>query len=514
MYSQHLSWGYFDHPPAIAFLIHLGTHVFSGELGVRLLPVLLGVFNLWLWEKIIGPKNIGSYFLLITSVAIIHLYGILATPDAALLVSVSAYLFVYRKFLDKPDFQTSLLLGLTMAAMLLSKYHGVLVIFFTLLSNFKLLKNKWYWFAGVFGIILLIPHLTWQVQAGFPSLQFHFFQRISRAAYTFDLTTEYLLVQIFFLGPLTGILFFISAYKQKVNSSFERTLKFLFWGTYVFFFLMTFKGKTEAHWTLIATLPALYFGVKYFQNNAVLVKRIAIISVPLLIAMRLLMAVDFGFQKLKDPFKIFFNQERMTIIEDQASGQPVAFMNSYQDASLYSFYASGNGFPLNNIRGRKSQFDLWKSEDLFRGDSVLVIPNYFQNNFDTIQFYNENIPNKWVANFQSFTRLRVKSSTVKLENQTNETANIELVICDALNEDILLEANPEMPVQLVFYVFKNKEIIHEQRLKTLSNTDLNQKLKVTIQMPDTPGKYAGYFAIGSGWLPPTLNGENIEIIIH
>ena len=36
-YSQHLDLGYLDHPPMVAWLIWLGTHVFGGsELGVRI----------------------------------------------------------------------------------------------------------------------------------------------------------------------------------------------------------------------------------------------------------------------------------------------------------------------------------------------------------------------------------------------------------------------------------------------------------------------------------------------
>lgn len=34
VYSQYLDWGYFDHPPMIAWLIKLGTSLFAGELGV------------------------------------------------------------------------------------------------------------------------------------------------------------------------------------------------------------------------------------------------------------------------------------------------------------------------------------------------------------------------------------------------------------------------------------------------------------------------------------------------
>ncbi len=36
MYSRHLAWGYFDHPPMAAFLVFLGDSIMHNELGVRL----------------------------------------------------------------------------------------------------------------------------------------------------------------------------------------------------------------------------------------------------------------------------------------------------------------------------------------------------------------------------------------------------------------------------------------------------------------------------------------------
>ena len=36
MYSRHLAWGYFDHPPMIAVMIKTGYFFFRNELGVSI----------------------------------------------------------------------------------------------------------------------------------------------------------------------------------------------------------------------------------------------------------------------------------------------------------------------------------------------------------------------------------------------------------------------------------------------------------------------------------------------
>src|ERR671913_413816 len=51
MFSKYLDWGYFDHPPMIAVLIKLGTTFLSGELAVRIVPLILSTATVFITEK-------------------------------------------------------------------------------------------------------------------------------------------------------------------------------------------------------------------------------------------------------------------------------------------------------------------------------------------------------------------------------------------------------------------------------------------------------------------------------
>ena len=58
-YAQNPAWGYFDHPPMVAWMIALGGLFLKGELGVRLLSCLMGTGTLallWLpwWRHATG----------------------------------------------------------------------------------------------------------------------------------------------------------------------------------------------------------------------------------------------------------------------------------------------------------------------------------------------------------------------------------------------------------------------------------------------------------------------------
>jgi 4-amino-4-deoxy-L-arabinose transferase-like glycosyltransferase len=48
VWSKHLDWGYFDHPPMIALLIKAGTIIGDTELGVRLIFVILSPLFVYL----------------------------------------------------------------------------------------------------------------------------------------------------------------------------------------------------------------------------------------------------------------------------------------------------------------------------------------------------------------------------------------------------------------------------------------------------------------------------------
>src|SRR3989339_1015569 len=51
-YSQNLSWGYFDHPPAVALMIKISSLLFNNELSIRFITLLLQIITLSLIWKI------------------------------------------------------------------------------------------------------------------------------------------------------------------------------------------------------------------------------------------------------------------------------------------------------------------------------------------------------------------------------------------------------------------------------------------------------------------------------
>src|SRR5680860_68581 len=115
MFSQNLDWGYFDHPPMVALLIYLGHSILPGEIGVRLLFIVLSTITFALLLNELKEKK-DLFFVLIFTLSFplvhTHIAGFLAITDIPLLFFTLLFLIFYKKFLEKPGWGNSIMLGI------------------------------------------------------------------------------------------------------------------------------------------------------------------------------------------------------------------------------------------------------------------------------------------------------------------------------------------------------------------------------------------------------------------
>ena len=373
MYSQNLDWGYFDHPPIVATLIRLGTTLFPGALGVRGMTVLLMLSTFILIREILGRpkglKEISLLLLLLASMPMFQVYGFIATPDAPLLFTTTLFFLLYQRFTKQETLLNSLLLGFAMAAMLYSKYHGILVIGFTVLSNFSLWEKPRFYLAGIFGVLLFLPHLWWQYQAGFPSFQYHLIGRDD--PYELKHTLNYLVNQLYIFNPLLVLLVIKMLIRFPVRSAVDRAFSFTIYGFLAFFFLSTFKGHTEPQWNAVISICFviwLYRSSLADQLFGLQIKRITLISVGIFLLARMLLIYNpFSFKS------IFHHREWVYELEELSEGSPIVFQNSYREASKFNFYSDQEAYTFTDIAYRQNQYDIWDEEKKFHNQRVLIV---------------------------------------------------------------------------------------------------------------------------------------------
>ena len=483
-WSQDLAWGYFDHPPLVAVYAWLGGLVFDGELGVRFMSTLSFTALLLILWKIIRLRYRGNDVLLfiamVIAMALLQVYGFILTPDTPLMLFTGLFFLAYYRFLQKDNYLNILLLGLSMAGMLYSKYHGVLVILFVLMSNLSLLKKKGFWLASTFGLLLFLPHLLWQYNNDFPSFVYHLKER-SKKPYRISNTLNHLLNIIAIVG-ITFPLVYKAFFKHSAKDLFDRACKFVVYGFMIFFLLSSFSSQTQAQWLAAMLIPLLLLSYGYFKSKNKArswLFKISAIQFAILMLARVFFAVPSLSPVVLEPH---IKDQWVDELRQVSSSRPVVFLNMYGDASLYQFYTGIDTHVYSIVRGRKTQFDLWATEDLMQGADVFILGNRSEHGSKVIDQPDIVFYGKAIDNYHTFEKVSCELVMDEFQWKSEEMENIRFIIKNNYPKNITFE---NLEFTGVFQGYKNKVLdnvpIKVENLRDLGpgeELELAGKLKI------------------------------------
>lgn len=484
VWSKNLDFGYFDHPPMVALWAAIGSNFVEGELGLRLLSTISFSFMLWIIWLMIDAKekwqHVGLFFLLVVSLTFWQVFGFIITPDTPLLLFTALFLLAYKRFLDRENTINILFLGLTMAGMLYSKYHGILVIGFVVISHLKLLQNPRFWMAGLFGLILFLPHLYWQYENGFPSFEYHLKER-GKKPYSILNNLTHLINMIAVVG-ITFPVIYKAFFKQKIKTVFQRSLKFIVYGFFVFFLISSFKSEPQAQWVIVILIPILLVVFPFFINHAK-ARRWLFILGSIQLGIIMIIRVFFAFPSLS-PIELepHVSQQWIPDLKKNTEGKPVVFVNSYRNASLYNFYTGIETHSYSILKGRKSQYNLNKFEDNIQGKDIYSATQYVKNQPKLAKRYSSYIYGKKIDNYQTFEKVQcfIDSEELSFSSGLNE---FEFTLINTYNKNITFD---HVRLYGVFQGYKNK-IIAKVPLKIEGLVRINpneQKIiNATFEMP-------------------------------
>lgn len=376
MWSKQPALGYFDHPPMIAWLINLGTKIFPHqEIGLRLPGIILSaIATFLLWTTANRPKPL-LFWAVFYSIVLIQPYTFIATPDAPLFFSSALFFYCYKRYLNKDNYSNILFLAFAIAMLLYSKYHGVLIIFFTVISNLKLFRKRSFWMVTLVSFIFFIPHLYWQYSNDFVSFRYHLLDS-HYTPYKIGITLEYIYGQLLLFGPITGWLIFFIAFTFKTNNTFYKALKTNAIGIMVFFLISTLGGDNEAHWTLIATIPMLLLALFHFETSNKWEKLFywgGCINFAILLVVRIIIISPLD-EKIS-AFNLFNGWDKETeIIKQTTQSYPVLFQDSWNKVARFSWYSNDTRTAaLSSGYNRNCQYDIWDTDELLKGQTVYVL---------------------------------------------------------------------------------------------------------------------------------------------
>jgi Dolichyl-phosphate-mannose-protein mannosyltransferase len=514
VYSRHLDWGYFDHPPMIALLIRAGYAIFHNELGVRILVVLINVLTLWLTWELIPQKHNRLFYLVMGAMGAMQIGGMLAVPDVPLIFFATLYFWVYRRFLGQQSWKNTLLLGLSMALMFYSKYHGILLVFFTLVSTPSLLRVFKFYIACMLTVLLYLPHLYWQYSHGYPSIQYHLVER-NAPSYDVSYSLDYILGQLLIFGPIAGWLILYYAFICPIQSSFERTLKVCLIGVLAFFLFSTYKGRVEANWTVMVFTPAVILAHQAIirrKGSWKLLRYLTIATLVVVLITRVYMIWDF-LPGVEIRPEIHHNREWAKALQEKADGKPVVFLNSYQIASKYMFYSDGGlAYSINSRYARRSQYNYWNTEEQLWGKPVMIAyePGADMPVTDSIHTVKGTWEYYIQPQYYSYSLIWMVPAMKKLQVKPGEHMTFVLKLRSGYQQPVPEDTAHEAVLGYAF--MRKREGLPAVRTDiSLIKALQRHMIRMEVTMPEQAGEYQLKFCVFAGVLPPTHNSESIKI---
>ena len=520
VYSKFLSWGYFDHPPMIAVLIKTGDAIFHHELGVRLICALLSTLTILITESLTEKKNPFLFYTIVLGIGVLQIAGFIAVPDTPLLFFTAVFFYVYRRFTQTINWQTAFLLGFSIAMLFYTKYHGLLIVVFTMLSNIKLIKRWQTWFAGLVVLVLYAPHLLWQSNHDWVSFRYHLFES-NVSAYKISYTLDYLVGQLLLAGPLIGFILLPAAFIYKTKNQLEKALKFALYGIYLVFLMSSFRGKVEVNWTMPGIIPLIVLSHQFIIDRVSWMKPIRIvsfISLLLIIAGRLYLVVDIGpGNAVKRRFH--HNRSWANAIHAKTRDTPVVFYNSYQRASLFWFYTGKLSHSHNPYWDRRNNYNFWPTESDLLGKRVFIADIYGVDKYpDSAMTKKGTVGLRPDSIYSALGGIKLVPERTIISADAIRTHLLIVHLSATIPEKYLsfIIAHPEIKTELVAGVFNGKVLVKEFNLGTTAQQIANWKapFRVSLDLKDVPENAIDElkFGIRSKDYLVTHNSEKITLV--
>ena len=419
-YSRHLALSYLDHPPMLAYLIFIFTHLGKqNEFFVRISCVLVSfglTYLTYLIGKLLFDPKVGFFSaLLLNSILIFSLGAIIATPDTPMIFFWVLSFYFFSKLILTQEKKWWYLSGMSTGFGLLSKYTAVFIIFSVFLylvfskQNRRWLLSKEPYLALLLAILIFSPVIIWNAQNHWASFLFQSSRRAKEltsfsAWYFFG----YLGAQIGVVSPLIYLSLIyaviksgIIGFKRKTTKSpphplpkgegecplNEKSLLCFFWSfpIILFFTLVATKYWVKMNWVSAGyfsasiSLVALFFQflekgekwVKTWGISALILSLIFVLIAHILPIMKFIpvsssLDTVTGWEELA---------KRVEREKSKMKEGTIVVGYGYKVPSEIAFYSSSQLETYsNNIVGENGlQFDFWSNPNDFLGKDAIFV---------------------------------------------------------------------------------------------------------------------------------------------
>lgn len=385
-WARFLDYGYYDHPPMVAWWIAamrplLGDATWAVRLPVVLLPLGVGAALWWAWSPL--SRERAAWAVLLYWLMPVNWLNAFITTDSPLILwaawSVAAMVRAeQRAHRGEPAWGLYALSGLFMGAAFLSKYFAVLLglgyaVYFAS-------SARRHWRGFVLMAVCALPavglNVLWNLQHCWTNIMFNVFNRNEDAAFSWGKPLGYLGMMAYLIGPVA--LWLAARHRQALARTLRehRLLACVTWVPLLCFGLMAGKKVIGLHWVLgfyPFVFVTLAWALPLERLPAARRGLVAFLAVHLVVVLGLAQTSLPQWQGVKYYNRLVEALRAEQIVQQVQAPGVVLMSNGYSSSSILG-YAAGRHVPVfgpGSVHAR--QDDLIVDYAAFDGQTLRIV---------------------------------------------------------------------------------------------------------------------------------------------
>lgn len=406
IWAENLDFGYYDHPPVVAWMIAIMLFLGKTELIVRFPAVLLSLVMGWsifiLLKRYDRKKAylIAIFFL----VSPVNLLNVFITTDTPLIFfSFLSGVFLFLGVREQ-RYSWYALAGACLGLAFLSKYFagllGISVFFYFLLTKKEKKKLLGFLLFSLCTLPFILLNFYWNYLNCWDNILFNFFNRHEGQEIAFDKMLTYLVMMVYLLSP--PVLFYLIKNKawlmrgKLLQQRGFQVFLFLVAVPISFFLPVSLKTVIGIHW-VFGYLPFFYLLLCLFLREEQLVFSIKFAQYFSLLHLVLVLSILYApLERWIDPEldreRIYWKyaDEIVKEIEPYRDQFHLASF-TYSVSAMSSFHLDRHFYVFDNITKMARQDDIISDYKSLDGKNFLILVNRkgnlvdYQDYFDRIE---------------------------------------------------------------------------------------------------------------------------------
>ncbi|MDH5560721.1 MAG: glycosyltransferase family 39 protein, partial [Deltaproteobacteria bacterium] len=288
VWSRFLDFGYFEHPPMVAYTMKLatligGNNFLALKIGSILFSVLILYLSYWLGIVFFDRKTALVLVLILEATPYFSGASVFWHIDQPYMVFWLLGLITMGYYFKSQDPNLLILLGLISGFGAVSKYIMILfpvgfLIWCFWTKQTKFIFTRWQTYLGaVLALLILLPNIYWNYQHEWVTFTYNFKKGLMGASFGKHFLI-FIFSQFMLFSPVLSILFWYRLFSKKLNTDIfpENNFPIIKWRfliimglvPIVFFSLTSFLGKgSDPHWVNVAYFSLFLLLSKFIFNQ-------------------------------------------------------------------------------------------------------------------------------------------------------------------------------------------------------------------------------------------------------